>query len=339
MIRVVVDDPSAVGSARRAVVGLARQAGFDDGDAGRAATIATELGTNLLKHADRGGELLVRRSDDDPPSIEIVSLDDGPGRDRATDWLADGYTTAGSAGTGLGAVERAADGFEIVSASGAGTASLARVVRGGGGLARGRGRMAAPEPGRTALGGVTVALEGELHNGDSWAVRRDGRAIAIVVADGLGHGEDAARASAAAVDAFQRGPLDDLAELLRVMDGRLHSTRGAAVAIAWLDPAASTLRYAGVGNISGTITSLTTTKALVSVNGTVGQGGARPHELSYSLPRDSIVVLHSDGARSHWSLDGYPGLRRRHPTLVSAVLYRDHRRGRDDVTIVTARVP
>lgn len=339
MIRVRVDDPSAVGSARRAVATLARSAGFGEGDASRAATVVTELGTNLLKHADHGGELLVRRGDGDPPTIEIVSLDDGPGSDRAVDWLQDGFTTAGSAGTGLGAVERAADGFEIVSAAGSGTASLARVVLGGGRAPGGRHRPGGDDPARTSLGGITVALEGETANGDAWAVRRDGSATAIIVADGLGHGEEAARASAAAIDAFLRGPLDDLAELLRTMDGRLHPTRGAAVAIALLDPAGSSARYAGVGNISATITSPQGMQGLVSVNGTVGQGGARPREQRYALPRGSTVILHSDGARSHWSLDRYPGLQRRHPTLVSAILYRDHRRVRDDVTIVTARVP
>lgn len=339
MIRVVVDDPSSVGSARRAVARLARLAGFDDHDAGRAATVATELGTNLVKHAAQGGELLARRTEDDPAVIEIVSVDAGPGSDRASDWLVDGYTTAGSAGSGLGAVERAADAFEIVSAAGAGTAALARITAGGrnGGTARSSGTLS--EPGRPSLGGITVPIEGEEANGDAWAVRRDGRATAIVVADGLGHGEEAARASSAAVETFHRAPLDDLVGMLRLMDATLHSTRGAAVAVAWLDPASATLRYAGIGNISGSITSPIGRQGLVSANGTVGQGGARVAETRYELPRESILILHSDGARSHWSLDAYPGLIRRHPTLVSAVLYRDHRRGRDDVTIVAARVP
>lgn len=337
MIRVVVDDPSGVGSARRAVAGLARSIGFDENDASRAATVVTELGTNLVKHADRGGELLARPTDDEPAALEIVSIDTGPGSDRPSDWLADGFTTAGSAGTGLGAVERSADAFEIVSSAGAGTAALARIAAGGG-LGR-RARPGAADAARTSLGGVTVPIEGEHDNGDAWAVRRDGRATAILVADGLGHGEEAARASRAAVESFERASLDDLAELLRAMDARLHSTRGAAVAVAWLDPASSTVRYAGIGNISASITAADGVQRLVSVNGTVGQGGARPREMQYRLPRDSVVILHSDGARSHWTLDGYPGLRRRHPTLVSAVLYRDQRRGRDDVTIVAARVP
>ena len=41
---------------------------------------------------------------------------------------------------------------------------------------------------------------------------------------------------------------------------------------------------------------------------------------------------------SRWSLDQQPGLLARHPSLVAGVLYRDHTRGRDDVTVVAVRL-
>ena len=347
MIRVVVDEASQVGSARRSVVTLARSAGFGDEDASRVATVVTELGTNLVKHASAGGEILARRTDEELATIEVLTLDRGPGGDRPSEWLADGFTTAGSRGNGLGAVRRTADAFELVSSSGVGTAGLARIVRGrrpGGGSAVEAGASAGSvppgtgsRPVRMGVGGVSVPLEGEYANGDAWSSRRDGTATAIVVADGLGHGAEAARASAAAVATFEAEPLDDLAELLHRMDRRLQPTRGAAVAIAWLDPAAGSVRYAGIGNISATIAAPDGSRSLMSVNGTVGQGGARPRELRYDLPADALFVMHSDGARSRWSLADYPGLAHRQPSLVSAILYRDHRRPRDDVTIVTAR--
>jgi hypothetical protein len=44
--------------------------------------------------------------------------------------------------------------------------------------------------------------------------------------------------------------------------------------------------------------------------------------------------MHSDGLLSRWSLDVYPGLARRDPALLAGVLYRDFRRGRDDVTVL-----
>ena len=40
---------------------------------------------------------------------------------------------------------------------------------------------------------------------------------------------------------------------------------------------------------------------------------------------------------SHWSLDGYPGLRQRQPATIAAVLYRDFSRGTDDVTVVVGK--
>jgi hypothetical protein len=47
----------------------------------------------------------------------------------------------------------------------------------------------------------------------------------------------------------------------------------------------------------------------------------------------------SDGLGTHWSLDAYPGLSGRHPTLIAAVLYRDFDRGRDDVSSSRADCP
>jgi anti-sigma regulatory factor (Ser/Thr protein kinase) len=342
MIRTVVEEASQVGAARRSVVALATRAGFGEDDAGRVATVVTELGTNLVKHATSGGEILARRSDDDTPTIEVISVDHGPGGDRPTDWLADGYSTAGSRGQGLGAVDRASDAFELVSAGGAGTVALAR-VRAGWRRTDPRPSVSADATARgprpIAVGGVTVPIDGEQANGDSWSVCREGPRTTILVADGLGHGQEAAVASAAAVRTFEDDPAEDLVELLRRMDDRLRPTRGAAVGVARLDGATGVIRFAGVGNIAATVGTGERTQSLMTQNGTIGQGGNRPREVTLPLPPASLVVMHSDGAKGHWTIASYPGLVRRHPTLVSAILYRDHRRPRDDVTIVTARVP
>jgi hypothetical protein len=47
--------------------------------------------------------------------------------------------------------------------------------------------------------------------------------------------------------------------------------------------------------------------------------------------------MHSDGLLTNWSLDAYPGLLTRHPALIAGVMYRDFRRGRDDVTVLAVR--
>ncbi|MCQ3971552.1 anti-sigma regulatory factor, partial [Klebsiella pneumoniae] len=47
----LIEDNSEIGHARRVAQRLAEQHDFDTTDAGRVALLATELGSNLLKHA------------------------------------------------------------------------------------------------------------------------------------------------------------------------------------------------------------------------------------------------------------------------------------------------
>ena len=41
------------------------------------------------------------------------------------------------------------------------------------------------------------------------------------------------------------------------------------------------------------------------------------------VPERGVLVMHSDGLTSRWSLDAYQGLLSRHPALIAGVLYRD----------------
>ena len=50
-----------------------------------------------------------------------------------------------------------------------------------------------------------------------------------------------------------------------------------------------------------------------------------------------VVVLHSDGLKTRWHLDDYPGLAQRHPALIAGMLFRDHRRPHDDCSVVVAK--
>ena len=50
----LIEDSSQIGHARRTAQKLAEDNGFDATDAGRVALVATELASNVLKHAARG---------------------------------------------------------------------------------------------------------------------------------------------------------------------------------------------------------------------------------------------------------------------------------------------
>jgi anti-sigma regulatory factor (Ser/Thr protein kinase) len=323
--RVVVADQSQTSAARYVARDAAARAGFDDEDSYRAGLVATELATNLVKHAT-GGEILVRGLGD--AQIEVVAIDRGPGMDDLARSQADGHSTAGTSGTGLGAARRLADDFDIHSQAGRGTVVLAR-------LRAGR----APRPAAAAFdtAGISVAKSGEPVCGDSWQVLLRPEAILAIVADGLGHGVHAHEASRAAVASIDPRRDTNLVSLLQTMHNGLRHTRGAAVAVAEIGLRSQIVKYAGIGNISATIYTPAATRHAVSLNGTLGHEARAFREYSYPWHHDAVFVMFSDGLGTHWTLDAYRGLLQRHPAIVAAVLYRDFSRQRDDVTVVVGR--
>jgi len=322
-----IRESSEVGGARRGAVAQAEALGFGEERTGRIAVVVSELASNLVKHATTGAELFVtetRRAGS--AGLEILAVDRGPGLADVGAALRDGYSTAGSHGTGLGAVSRLSDEFDLYSTPGAGTIVVSRVWSDG-----------PPARGSPAVAGICSIMEGEPVAGDAFAVAEVGGRTRIIVADGLGHGPAAHEAAAGAVDTFSHES-GSLTETLEAIHDALRPTRGAAVSLVDIEPTQRSVSYAGIGNISGAIVGRGRTRSLVSHNGTVGHAMRRIQEFSYDLPEGASLVLHSDGVRSRWSLDAYAGIGQRDPLVLAAALYRDFARGRDDATAVVARL-
>lgn len=323
-----VTDASGVSAARRRAAELTRGAGFGETEAGRVAIVVTEAATNLLKHGTGGEILLQAVSTASVAGLEMLALDRGRGIPNVTEALRDGYSTAGSPGTGLGAMSRQADVWDIYSVPGKGTVVLAQV-------------WAAPvrENGteRICVGAACAPGYGEDVSGDGWlVVRRNGRVTTLVV-DGLGHGPVAADARREAVRIFRGSSAPGPAQLVAAIHAGLRGTRGAAVAVAEIDPDGGCLRFCGLGNIDAVVLADGEARHLVSYNGTAGHAARKIEEFTYPWPANALLVQHTDGLTSHWTLEAYPGLAARHPSLMAGVLYRDFKRGRDDVAVVVAR--
>ena len=180
-------------------------------------------------------------------------------------------------------------------------------------------------------------LSGEDLSGDSWAMREEGGISLFIVADGLGHGIQAAEASAEAVSAFRTSKDIDPTPIVQRVHRALRGTRGAAVAVACLDHTKQIVRYAGIGNISGVVVSPEKTQFMISHNGTAGHEATHFQEFTYAFPKTSILIMHSDGLATSWNLKSYPGLQTRHPSVIGGTLYRDAARNRDDVCVVVAK--
>ncbi|HKG92507.1 MAG TPA: ATP-binding protein [Gemmatimonadaceae bacterium] len=324
-------DPSQVGEARRHAAALARELGFDETQGGQVAIVASEAATNIVRHG-AGGELHVRGTlaeDGAPATLELVALDKGPGIPDMGAAMRDGFSTGGTAGGGLGAIERLSTSFDIYSTPAGGTALLARFAA---------PRAPAAEGGWLRVGVTAVPHPAERVCGDAWATEMGADRALLMIADGLGHGQSAADAAQAAVRTFREHRARTLPAIVQSMHAALRGTRGAAVGVAEVDRAAGLVRFAGVGNIAAAVLGAgVPSRSLISYNGIVGHEMRKVQEVSVPWARDAVLVMHSDGLQTSWKLDRYPGLVRHDPTLAAAVLYRDYTRGRDDVTVLVAR--
>ncbi len=317
-LRLHVGDSSGVAPVRRAVARLAASLAFSDEDAGRAMLVATELATNLVRHT-QGGEIVLRVANG---ALDVVAWDRGPGMSDVDRSLVDGFSTVGGAGTGLGAVRRLADRFALNSVAPGGTVVAATV-----------GGYGATRP----ADGLALAVAPEIVSGDTWAVCTAVAGSSLMLADGLGHGPDAAEASERACEALR--PAEPVEATLERVHAALRPTRGAAVAVARIDEPRGVLQFAGVGNVSAVLCSRGSSKALTSLSGTAGRQIRTIRSFEYPLPDSGLLVMHSDGCRNGWDLDADPGLRRKAPLLIAATLIRDWERGRDDVSVVVLPLP
>lgn len=106
---------------------VAQSLGYSATDVSYIATAAAELASNLYVHAE-GGVFQVRTLDD-PPGLELATLDKGPGIPDVALAMREGYSTAGGLGCGLPGVKRLMDTLEIDTAAGRGTRVSARKWR------------------------------------------------------------------------------------------------------------------------------------------------------------------------------------------------------------------
>ena len=329
-VLIPIDDRSQVGEARRAALLMAESLAFDETQAGKVALAVTEAATNVFKHAGGGKILIAPLVRDASIGMEVLALDRGPGMANLGASLRDGYSTAGSMGGGLGALSRLSSAFDVYSQPGKGTALRLEVW----------GASLAPPPAADTeieLGAVCLPKSGEEVAGDAWLLETSGDYRSILVVDGLGHGPNAAKAARAATDAFTANTSAAPAPLMQICHRALATTRGAAGAAARVVAAKKQGTFAGIGNIACRVESTGERRQLVSHSGTLGHIVRRVQEFEFAFPAGALLILHSDGLTSHWVFTEYPGLATRHAGLVAGVLYRDHDRGRDDVTVVVLK--
>jgi anti-sigma regulatory factor (Ser/Thr protein kinase)/serine/threonine protein phosphatase PrpC len=322
---VTISADSAV--AEQNVRRIASQLGFEKKAEEELALVVAELASNLIKHAGRGTLTLSVVQSDGNYGIEIIAEDHGPGIADIEQSLADGYSTAGSLGYGMGTVNRLMDEMEIGSSAESGTRIVCK-------------RWLRPSS-TTGLrpywevGVATRARSFAPENGDAFiAHEADGVLLAGVI-DGLGHGYLAQQAALAAqryVQAHRHMPLEKIfAGASRACRG----TRGAVMALARLED--SRISFVSVGNIEARVLGADEKVQLNVLRGIIGINEPSIRVQEHTWKENWLLVLHSDGLSTHWQWEDFPGLKYESAQKIARNLLHALAKPKDDATVLVAR--
>jgi anti-sigma regulatory factor (Ser/Thr protein kinase) len=363
--RFEIGDASQVPSVRWGICMIAARLGFGEALLSHVATVVDECCENVLRHAT-SGELLVCPLTNSADAhlggavrfgIELLSIDTGGGVADVDARIAHGLFTAIPSDNGLEQARKLVDEFDIWSQPGLGTA-LRIVMWSDAPSGLWAARAQALPAGTVQFGAINLALRNQEVSGDTWTYTDGPHGFTVMIADGLGHGPLANTAAVAATRSLSEHGDAPLVDIVGVAHQALRPTVGAALGLARLpphkdssrsgDPGTDTsgritsplddvARFCGIGNVAASVWMPSGHRHLASHPGIVGHTIRKTQEFNAPWGPDALLVLHSDGLATRWDLARYPGLSIRHPSVIAAVLYRDHSRAHDDITVFVAR--
>lgn len=159
-----------------------------------------------------------------------------------------------------------------------------------------------PDPFNIDLGWALRPYPGLTVCGDAVEIRTEHLFVSVALADGLGHGPEAALAA----DLFCHVVRDSTSrvpeQMLREAHSRLIGTRGVAAAVLCFDIDNARAQFSGVGNIDLRARSCRPMNAF-SLPGVVGGMMRKTKQFDLTLTEGDLLVLFSDGISSRFDFD------------------------------------
>ncbi|HEX2270076.1 MAG TPA: ATP-binding protein [Pyrinomonadaceae bacterium] len=327
---VAISHEADIYEAQAAVRQMATNIGFGPRVGEEIVLVATELATNLVRHAG-GGDLLLRSvAENGRTGIQIDSRDKGPGIGDIERAFADGYSTASGPGFGLGAINRLMDELEISPAGGDGI-GLRITCR----------RWIRPRDTPVELNPFGIGVASRPHplmpvNGDSFVVKQWGQKALVAVIDGLGHGQYAHRAAETARQFVESHFDAPLSSIFIGVSRACKATRGVVMAVALFDGTRETFSFASLGNVEARIFNSSDQAKLLITRGILGHTNKMPAVTEYPWDPHSVFVMHSDGLLTRWHWDDFM-FTNETPSRIAQKLLSTLARKEDDATVIVVK--
>ncbi len=178
-------------------------------------------------------------------------------------------------------------------------------------------------------------------NGDAFVVKLWGTSALAGIIDGLGHGQAAHLAAETArqyVESHYSQPLEALFRGTALASG---STRGVVMALARFDLTPSDpalkLTFASVGNVEARVFGAPEPLGLLVRRGVIGLNAPRPVVTEHPWHPKNVMVLHSDGLRTHWRWTDFPDLAAQPAEAIAQELLQTLAKDQDDATVIVVR--
>lgn len=311
---------------------LAEEAGFDSKKLADIDLIVSEMTSNLHKYAKEGEILAGLFMEGGNHYMEIISIDHGPGMALPHKMVEDGISSANTMGMGLGSMKRLSDKFDMYSMPDWGTILLSRIYK--------KDPAAdLTETKKVEIRPLVITMPGQNKSGDGSYHKLTDQYFKLLVADGLGHGEEANHAVNEAVKAFRSCPYHSPSEIIKYIHKSIRGTRGMVATVVVFDLHSRKWSVAGVGNITMRMNNFMEVKNLMSHNGIIGlniPNKINDQEVVYNDFHQ--VTLCSDGIKARWELSKFSGINRCDMSIQAAAIYKDYARHTDDMSVVMAKI-
>jgi anti-sigma regulatory factor (Ser/Thr protein kinase) len=333
----LIEDRSYVSYIKREIHSAAVRAKFSETKVGEIDIVVSEITSNLVKHAG-SGELLYRIATTGTiPTLELISIDSGPGMADTAKMIKDGESTTQTLGQGLGAIHRLSDTAQVFSRPGWGTIVYSVIQE-----RKNKDEFvtyASKGATTVSVNALCVPKRREIECGDGYCIRQSQSGVMVFFADGLGHGPQAKEAVDAASEIFMCCEETDPVDIIRKLHDNIRKTRGLVGTVALFDTTVNKLRFCGVGNIHSRFYTGIESRNFMSYNGTIGMTiPSSLHSSDASLEKNQHLILCSDGIQTRWDLARYPGIFKFNTMVLAASIYKDSTRGNDDASILVVKI-
>lgn len=324
--QIIIHNEMDVLRSRKIGTAMAAKMGFSDIDCAEIEIVISELGTNIIKHAESNGELFFYVSHDQKSDfLEIMAIDYGQQNTKISevDFFQDGISSKGSLGIGLSGVRRMVDEFDIKFKDDTGVHITVKK------------RLQNRKINTIKCSAFSCPKFGEKSSGDGFWLKHLHDGVFFCLIDTLGHGEEAHEVTKIALAVIENNYQNSMIDIIEKCHIHLKGKRGAAIALGRIDIQKNIFKHISVGNIETRIYSSVKTKNPFYFNGTVGLIYRNIYESQYQFCEDSCIVMYSDGISSKFELDALS--LRKSAQEIAHHIFKNFVRKHDDATVLVLK--